>query len=74
MPTFTWKTVNIAMEKESKLDAGVPKSKLKVPPKSCMPSRAKMRMKRNSRSKRDTIDLRELKRDTTRLRREDQYL
>ena len=74
MPKFTWKTVNIAMEKESKLDAGVPKSKLKVPPNNCIPSKAKMRMKRNKRSKRETIDLRELNSETTRLRREDQYL
>ena len=74
MPILTWKTVNMAMEKESKLDAGVPKSKLNVPPNNCIPSRAQMRMKRNNRSKRDTIDFRELKSDTTRLRREDQYL
>ena len=64
----------MATEKESKFEAGVPKSKLKVPPNSCMPSRAKMRMKRNNRSRRDTIDLRELNSETTRLRREDQYL
>ena len=74
LPNVTWKTVNIAMEKESKFDAGVPKSKLNVPPNNCIPSRAKMRMKRNNRSRRDTIDLRELNSDTTRLRREDQYL
>ena len=74
MPNFTWKTVNIAMENESKFDAGVPKSKLNVPPNNCIPNRAKMRMKRNNRSKRDTIDLRELNSETTRLRREDQYL
>ena len=62
------------MEKESKFEAGVPKSKLNVPPKSCMPRRAKMRMKRNKRSRSDTMDLRELNSDTTRFRKEDQYL
>ena len=62
------------MEKESKLEAGVPKSKLNVPPKSCIPSRAKIRMKRKRSSKRETMDLRELNKETTRFRREDQYL
>ena len=62
------------MENESKLEAGVPNSKLKVPPNNCMPSSANIRMKRNSRRRRETMDFRELNRDTTRLRREDQYL
>ena len=70
----TWKTVSIAMEKESKLEAGVPKSKLNVPPKSCIPRSAKIRMNRNRSSKSDTMDFREAKSDTTRLRSEDQYL
>ena len=69
---FTWKTVSIAIEKESKLDAGVPNSKLNVPPKSCIPSSAKMRMKRKRRSSKETIDFRDANRDTTRLRSDDQ--
>ncbi len=60
------------MAKELKLEEGVPSSKLKVPPKSCIPSRAKMRMKRKRRSRREMMDFMELRRDTTRLRKEDQ--
>ena len=54
------------------MDAGVPNSKLNVPPKSCIPKRAKIRIKRKRRSSRETMDLREANRDTTRLRRDDQ--
>ena len=64
----------MATEKESKLEAGVPKSKLKVPPNSCMPSRAKMRMKRKRRRRRETMDFMEASKETTRFLREDQYL
>ena len=64
----------MATEKESKLEAGVPNSKLKVPPKSCMPRRAKMRMKRKRRRRRDTMDFMEASRETTRFLKEDQYL
>lgn len=44
------------------------------PPKSCMPSRAKTTMNRNSRKRRLMIDFMELSRDTTRFRSELQYL
>lgn len=44
------------------------------PPKSCIPSKAKMRMKRKRRNNRLTMDLILLSRETTRLRSEDQYL
>ena len=64
----------MATEKESKFEAGVPKSKLKVPPKSCIPSRAKMRMKRKRRRRRETMDFMEASKETTRFLREDQYL
>ena len=74
LDTFTWNTVSMAIEKESKFDAGVPKSKLKVPPNSCIPSNANISMKRKRSRRSDTIDLRDAKRETTRLRREDQYL
>ena len=46
--------------------------KLNVPPNSCMPSRAKMRMKRNKRSNSEMMDFMDESRDTTKLRREDQ--
>ena len=71
---ITWKTVSIAIEKESKFEAGVPKSKLKVPPNSCIPNNAKIRMKRKSSNRRDTIDLSEANKDTTRFLNDDQYL
>ena len=64
----------MATEKESKLEAGVPKSKLKVPPNNCIPSRAKMRMKRKRRRRRETMDFMEASSETTRFLREDQYL
>ena len=64
----------MATENESKFEAGVPKSKLKVPPKSCIPSRAKMRMKRKRRRRRETMDFMEASRETTRFLRDDQYL
>ena len=57
-----------------KLEGGVPSSKLKAPPKSCMPRRAKIRMNRKRRKRRDKIDLMELKREMTKFLREDQYL
>ena len=44
------------------------------PPKSCIPSRANMRMKRKSRNSRETMERMEFRSDTTRLRREAQYL
>ena len=62
------------MEKELKLEGGVPSGKLKVPPNNCIPRRAKMRMKRNSRSSSEMMDFMELSNETTKLRREDQYL
>ena len=60
------------MEKELKLEGGVPSGKLKVPPNNCIPKRAKMRMNRKSRRSKDMIDFIELSRDTTRLRSDDQ--
>ena len=62
------------MEKESKFEAGVPWSKLKDPPKSCIPSRAKMRMNRKRRRRRETMDFMEASKETTRFRNEAQYL
>jgi hypothetical protein len=64
----------MAMENELKLDGGVPSWKLNVPPNNCIPRRAKMRMNKNSKSSKDMMDFMELRRETTRLRREDQYL
>lgn len=63
-----------AIGNESKLVGGVPSGKLKAPPKSCIPSSAKMRMKRKRRNNNEIIDLIELRREMTRFRREDQYL
>jgi len=44
------------------------------PPKSCIPNKANTTMKRNSRNRRLMMDFIELSRDTTRLRKEFQYL
>lgn len=47
-------------------------SKLNFPPKSCMPSREKIMMKRKSSSKREAMDFMELSREATRLLRDAQ--
>ena len=60
------------MEKELKLEGGVPSAKLKVPPNNCIPKRAKIRMNRKSSRSRDMIDFMELSSDTTKLRSDDQ--
>lgn len=49
-------------------------SKLNFPPKSCMPSRENMMMKRKSRSNREAMERTEFRREATRLDREFQYL
>lgn len=69
----TWKTVSNAIGKVLKLVGGVPSSKLNCPPKSCMPSSAKMRMNKKRRNSSEMMDLIELRRDITRLRSDDQY-
>ena len=58
----------------SKFDVGVLPSKLKDPPKSCIPRRAKMKMKRKSRKSKDMMEESAFIRAITRLRRGDQYL
>lgn len=70
----TWKTVNKAIGKVLKFAWGVPPSKLNWPPKSCMPSRANIRMNKKSRNSNEMIDRIELSNDITKLRSEDQYL
>ena len=72
-PVNTWNTVNREMTNVSKLASGVPSGKLNAPPNNCIPSNAKMRMKRNRRKRRERIDLIELSKDITRFRRDDQY-
>ena len=62
------------MENVLKLAGGVPSGKLNAPPNNCMPSNAKIKMKRKSRKRRDMIERMELRRDITRFRNEDQYL
>ncbi len=44
------------------------------PPNSCMPRRAKIRMNKKRRNNKLTIDLMELSRDITKLRKDAQYL
>lgn len=57
-----------------KFEVGVPSGKLKWPPKSCMPSRANMKMNRNSRKSRDKMEDMAFIRAITRFLRDDQYL
>lgn len=61
------------MEKELKFEGGVPSGKLNVPPKSCMPRRAKIRMKRKSSSRREMMDFIELSSEMTKFLKDDQY-
>ena len=71
----TWNTVSKAIGKLLKLAGGVPPSvKLKAPPKSCMPSRAKMRIKRKSRNKSERMERMELSNEITKFLNDDQYL
>ena len=73
---LTWNTVNIACQKESKLDRGFSPSSnpLNLPPKTCIPSNAKITMKRNSKTSKLAIALIELISDATRFRNDVQYL
>ena len=57
-----------------KLEVGVPSGKLKNPPKSCIPSRAKMKMNKKSRKSKDRMEDMAFIRAITRFLREDQYL
>ena len=71
---LTWKTVSMAIENELKFEGGVPSSKLKVPPKSCIPNSAKIKINRKRSNNKDMMDLIELSKEITRFRSEDQYL
>jgi hypothetical protein len=71
----TWKTLMRAWGKLSKLLRRTSvSSKSYLPPKSCMPSRAKMTMKRKSSNSREAMERMELSRDATRLLSDVQYL
>ena len=59
---------------ESKLEVGVPAGKLSWPPKNCMPSRAKMNMKRKSSNNSDMMEDSAFIRAITRFLSGDQYL
>ena len=63
-----------AIGKLLKLAGGVPSAKLKAPPNSCMPNRAKIKMNRKRRNNSDRIERIELSSDITRFLRDDQYL
>lgn len=69
----TWNTVSRDWGKLSKVLRRV-SSKLNFPPKSCIPSKEKMMMKRKSRSSREAMERTEFSREATRLDREFQYL
>ena len=58
----------------SKLDVGLPSGKLKEPPKTCMPSSAKIKMNKKRRNRRDMMDEMAFMRAITRFRKLDQYL
>ena len=58
----------------SKFEVGVSSGKLNDPPKSCIPRRAKMKMNKKSRNRRDIMEDKAFIRAITRLRRGDQYL
>ena len=70
----TWKTVRRALRTVSKLEVGVSVGKLNDPPKSCIPSSAKMKMNKKRRKRRDMMDDSAFIRAITRLRSGDQYL
>ena len=59
---------------ELKFEVGVPSGKLKKPPKSCIPRRAKIKINRKSRNSSDKIEDMAFIRAITRFLSEDQYL
>ena len=59
---------------ELKFEVGVPSGKLKNPPKSCIPRRAKIKINRKSRNSSDKIEDMAFIRAITRFLSEDQYL
>lgn len=72
---FTWKTVSKAWGNVSKvLRLVCVSSKLNLPPKSCMPSKEKMMIKRKSRRSKDAMDFMEFNKEATRLLSEAQCL
>lgn len=73
-PVRIWKTVNKAMGKVLKLVSGVPPLKLNCPPNNCMPSRAKISMKRKSRNSKEMMDRIEFNSEITKFLSDDQYL
>lgn len=73
---LTWNTVSRLSTKLSKLCRGFGSVSLKsnLPPKTCMPSSAKMTMNKNSSSNSEAIDWIELSNDATRFESDRQYL
>lgn len=63
-----------ARDTQRKGEGGRKENSTDCPPKSCMPSRANTTMNRKSRNSKLMIDFIELRRDTTRLRKDAQYL
>lgn len=72
----TWNTVSRLCQKLSKLLRGlsVVLSKSNLPPNTCIPSRAKITMKRNNSNSSDAMDWMELSSEATRLDKDLQYL
>ena len=73
-PAFTWKTVSSALVMVSKLEVGLPSGKLNEPPKTCIPSSAKMKMKRKRRKSSDMMDEIAFISAITKFLSDDQYL
>jgi len=72
----TWNTVSRLCQKLSKLLRGLSAVALKSnrPPNTCIPSRAKITMKRNNSNSSDAMDWMELSSEATRLDKDRQYL
>ena len=58
----------------SKFEVGVSSGKLNDPPNSCIPRRAKMKMNRKRRNRRDMMEDKAFIKAITRFLKEDQYL
>ena len=70
----TWNTVRRALVIVSKFDVGRPSGKLKLPPKSCIPNKANIKINRNNKRRSERMDDMAFVKATTRFRSEDQYL
>lgn len=75
-PVSIWNTVSRLCQKQSKLCLGLFSFglKLNLPPKTCIPSNAKMTINKNSNSNKEAMDWIEFNKEATKFESDRQYL